>query len=196
MVSQTLDGTVVNYLSYENVKIRLLGSYQIKNLRNVLTAIEILKSNGFKLENDKIIKGLGKAKWPARFEIINSDPVVIFDGGHNPEGVEAAVESTKKYFGEEKLYIITGVMSDKDYNYIAGKISEVGDKVFCLTPDNPRALNAEKYAEVFNSLGVCATAFESVESAVSAAIAEAKKDGKKILCLGSLYMYCEVVKYL
>ncbi len=204
----SLDGTTLDYLGYENVKINLLGEYQVKNARNALEALEALRSRGVKLEKRDIINGLAKAKWPARFEIINKDPLMIFDGGHNPEGVEAAVESVKRYFGDEKLYVITGVMADKDYNYIAGRISEVADRVYCLTPDNPRALKAEKYAEVFASMGVEAQSFSSVEEAVKTAIEECRAEESgasggasdaecgKILCLGSLYMYCEVVKYL
>ena len=194
--SQTLDGTVFDYLGYEDVRIKLLGSYQIKNARNVLCALEILKEQGVSVKTEQIKRGMAKAEWPARFEIIKDEPLMIFDGGHNPEGVEAAVESVKKYFGDTKLNIITGVMADKDYNYIASKISEVAGKVYCLTPDNPRALGAEAYAEVFRGLGLQAESFSTVESAVSTAIAESKQEGKGILCLGSLYMYCEVVKYL
>ncbi len=194
--SQTLDGTVFDYLGYEDVKIKLLGSYQIKNARNVLCALEILKEQGVSFAKEQIKSGISKAKWPARFEIIKDEPLMIFDGGHNPEGVEAAVESVKKYFGDTRLNIITGVMADKDYNYIASKISEVAGKVYCLTPDNPRALKAEAYAEVFRGLGLEAESFDTVESAVSTAIEESKNEGRGILCLGSLYMYCEVVKYL
>lgn len=192
----TLDGTVLDYLGYENVKINLLGAYQVRNARNVLFALEILKKLGVELEHDKIISGLSKAMWPARFEIINRDPMMIFDGGHNPEGVEAAVESVKRYFGEEKLNIITGVMADKDYRYIASKISEVAARVYCLTPDNPRALDAKKYAEVFREMGTEAESFSSVEEAVATAMSDSRSEGRGILCLGSLYMYCEVVKYL
>ena len=201
--SQTLDGTVFDYLGYEDVKINLLGSYQIKNARNALCALEILKEQGVSFDKEQIKRGLLKAKWPARFEIIKDEPLMIFDGGHNPEGVEAAIESVKKYFGDAKLNIITGVMADKDYHYIAKKISEVAGKVYCLTPDNPRALKSEEYARVFGSLGVEAEAFASVEAAVKTAIEERgdSGDGDKsapagILCLGSLYMYCEVVKHL
>ena len=162
----------------------------------MLCALEILKEQGVSVKTEQIKRGMAKAEWPARFEIIKDEPLMIFDGGHNPEGVEAAVESVKKYFGDTKLNIITGVMADKDYNYIASKISEVAGKVYCLTPDNPRALGAEAYAEVFRGLGLQAESFSTVESAVSTAIAESKQEGKGILCLGSLYMYCEVVKYL
>lgn len=191
--NQTLDGTFFDYDALKDLKINLLGTYQIENATNVLNAVKILNSIGLSISNESIKNGLEKAKWHARFEIISHTPLVIFDGGHNPQGVCEAVKSIKQYFNSEKLYIITGVMADKDYKFIASKISEIASKVFCLTPDNPRALNAKDYAEVFNSLGINAEHFDTVEIAVQAAIKEATENKKAILCLGSLYMYGEVI---
>jgi dihydrofolate synthase/folylpolyglutamate synthase len=85
-------------------------------------------------------------------------------------------------------------MADKDYNYMADRIASVAEKVFCLTPDNPRALSAEEYAKVFAEKGIPSVACASVLEAVEAAFSWAKKKDKPIISLGSLYMYCEVVR--
>lgn len=188
-----LSSTIFDYKGYENVEIKLLGSYQPINASNVLTAIEILKQQGLSIPNEAVYKGLKNAKWHARFEQISLSPCLIFDGAHNPEGVLASIESIKKYFGNEKSYIITGVMADKDYNFMAKTISQVADKVFCLTPNNKRALSANDYANVYKSLGIEASGYLTVEDAVVSAINEAKRNGKAIFCLGSLYMYAELL---
>ncbi len=190
---QTLDGTFFDFDDLKDLKINLLGTYQIENATNVLNAVSILKKQGYNITDTAIKQGLEKAKWHARFEIISHTPLIIFDGGHNPQGVCEAVKSIKQYFGNEKLNIITGVMADKDYSFIASKISEIASKVFCLTPDNPRALNAKDYANVFSNFGVCASYHSTVKDAVSSAINDAKSENKSILCLGSLYMYNEVI---
>ncbi len=192
--NQTLDGTFFDFKALKDLKISLLGSYQIENATNVLNAVEILKNQGCKITDTAIKNGLEKAKWHARFEVISHTPLIIFDGGHNPQGVCEAVKSIKQYFGNEKLNIVTGVMADKDYSFIASKISEIAAKVFCLTPDNPRALSAEAYAKVFNDLGAQASYHSTVKIAVNNAISDAMKNNKSILCLGSLYMYGEVVE--
>ena len=171
----------------------LLGSYQPENAMNVLNAVDILCELGFKIDDSCVYAGLRDVKWPARFEIINRDPLVIADGGHNPEGIDGAVESVKQYF-DEKVGIVTGVMADKDYRYMASRIAEVADTVFCLTPDNPRALKASDYAEVFESLGVSASSFATVDEAVDAAMKWGREVGRPIVCLGSLYMYGEIRK--
>ncbi len=190
---QTLDGTFFDFGEFKDLKIKLLGTYQTKNAVNVLNAVEILKKQGFTISDTAVKEGLEKAKWHARFEIISHTPLVIFDGGHNPQGVCEAVKSVKKYFGSEKVNVITGVMADKDYKFIAKKICEIASQVYCITPDNKRALNAKDYAYEFNSLGIKATHYETVPQAMKASFKDAINEGKAILCLGSLYMYSEVV---
>ena len=159
----------------------------------VLKILTAPPTQGIEITEIAIKNGLENAKWHARFEIISHTPLIIFDGGHNPQGVCEAVKSVRQYFGSQKLNIVTGVMADKDYHFIAEKISEIADKVFCLTPDNPRALNSEEYAKVFNALGVEAHHFDTVKEATFNAKNDALNNNKAILCLGSLYMYNEVV---
>ncbi len=192
----TLDHTVLDYLEYKDIEIKLLGTYQPLNCANVLSAVEILNQRGLKISEEHVKNGLKSAKWQARFEKICLNPLVIFDGAHNPEGVLASVTSVKRYFGCEKVCSLTGVMADKDYNYIAEKISEIADRVFCITPDNPRALDAKKYSEVFSSIGVEASYHETVKDAVECAISFAKANEKSLVCLGSLYMYSEVASLI
>jgi dihydrofolate synthase/folylpolyglutamate synthase len=83
-------------------------------------------------------------------------------------------------------------MADKDYRYMASRIAEIAGRVFCLTPDNPRALPAADYAAVFKELGIAATAVSTVEKAVTQALDWARETNTPVVCLGSLYMYHEI----
>ncbi len=187
----TLEGTDFDLGGHKNIHIPLLGSYQPLNATNVLCAIDILRGLGVEIGEDSVKRGLESVVWHARFEIICKNPLVIADGGHNPEGIDGAVESVKRYF-TEKVGIVTGVMADKDYRYMASRIAEVADTVFCLTPDNPRALPSSDYARVFEELGVASSAYDSVDEAVASALGWAEEKGKAVVCLGSLYMYGEI----
>ena len=196
ILSSDLSGSTFNYNGYKEIKLPLLGLYQPENAANVLCAVEILKSKGFTVTKEAVRSGLLAARWPARFEIISRDPLIIFDGAHNPEGIETAVRSIKRYFGERKVCILTGVMKDKDYNYISRKFAEISDRAFTITPQNPRALPAEEYARVLGGVGITATAYASVADALRDAKSYASDTGTALLCLGSLYMYCEVIEKL
>ena len=191
-----LDGSIFDFGEYKDVKIPLLGSYQPHNACNVLIAISILKNTGLDISNEAIYDGLATVEWHARFEKLCDNPTIISDGGHNPEGIDAAVESVKLYFPEKKVIFVTGVMADKDYKYMADKMSEVASCAFCVTPDNPRALSASDFADVFEGFGIPATPCESVAEAITLAKQVATDTNTPIICLGSLYMYCEVYRAL
>ena len=189
-----LSGTVFNYGEYKDIFIPLLGEYQPFNATNVLCAVSVLRTLGLDISEGSVRDGMKSVVWHARFEIISKSPLVIADGGHNPEGVLSAVNSVRRYFKDKKLNIITGVMADKDTEFIASQIGSVASHVFCITPDNPRALSAESYAELYEKNGVSASHYSSVKDAVYASMKRAIDTGSDVLCVGSLYMYLEVAE--
>lgn len=195
-LSSTLDGSTFDYKAHKDVKINLLGLYQPKNASLVLEAIDILRSRGLKIPESAVKDGLNKAKWIARFEILSKDPLIIFDGAHNPQGITSAVSSIKHYFGDGKVYVLTGILKDKDYEFIAGELSNVAERAFTLTPQSPRALSAEDYAKCLMKNGVRAIPYSSIEAALKSAKENAKADNKPLVCLGSLYTYADIIKNL
>ena len=190
-VKSDIFGSRFDLGEYKDMFIPLAGVYQPYNAATVLAVLEILKEQGAKLTEKAVRDGLAAVKWPGRFEILCREPLVISDGGHNPEGIDAAVESAKTYFGE-KIQLISGVMADKDYAHMAGRMSEVACRAFTVRPDSYRALSAGEFAKVFSAGGVPAEGFATVKDAVFAAMDAGRENGKPTLCLGSLYMYGEV----
>ena len=165
---------------------QLLGKYQP---RNAIIAIETARVLGFSEKSIRV--GIENARWPARFEILQQDPLVIFDGGHNPLGVDAVVDTVKVLFSG-KVHVLTGVMADKEYISMAMQLQEIAASVFCVTPDNPRALDAEEYAVVFAKAGMPARPVKNMEDGLEAAMQKARSDGRPLLIVGSLYMYKDV----
>ncbi len=192
----SIEGCTLDYEEFKDIKIKLLGLYQPRNTASVLTAVSILRKRGLSIPDSAVYSGLADARWRARFEIIGTDPTVIFDGAHNPEGIAAAVESIKHYFGEKKVVIFTGVLRDKDYSYIAERLSEVADRAFTITPDNKRALSGEEYAKVLCGYGVKAVACNSIKEALDKGKEAASEENTALCCLGSLYTYVEVIDAL
>lgn len=191
--STDLSGTEFSYCG-EDFKISLLGLYQPKNACIVLDAVKLLRERGLNISDDAVKMGLKGATWRARFEIIENDPLVIFDGAHNPQGIRAAVDSIKVYFGDKKIAVFTGVLKDKDYSVIAKTLSEVADRAFTITPDNPRALSAGEYAKVLENYGINATPCDSISEALALGKSAAKENETALCCLGSLYTYVDVIK--
>lgn len=191
-VEMTLDGTVFNFQNYKGLRLPLLGAYQPFNTAIVLTALTILEQNGLGGSEEDLRRGLENVRWPARFELLSRDPIVICDGGHNPQGVGAAVKSIEAYFPEQKVNVLVGVMKDKNYDEMIELLRPVTAHAYAVCPDNPRALSAEALAEHFGSHRIPATSFASVEDAVSHAMEDCRCEGVPLVCLGSLYLYNEV----
>lgn len=187
-----LDGAVFDFDAYKDVKLRLLGTYQPRNAAVVLTAVDILRGDGLDIPDRAVLEGLATVSWPGRFELLANDPPIIFDGAHNAQGVSAAVETIHHYFGDQRVYVMTGVLQDKDYYAIARAIATVAERAFVLTPDNPRALAGEEYARLLESHGVPSVAYPSVREAYDTAVAAARDTNTPLVCLGSLYTYASL----
>ncbi len=196
VTSQSLEGTQFDYEGYHALRLSLLGSYQPYNAATVLSALRILEARGFPVSEQAIRHGLGTVTWPARFEILSRDPLILYDGGHNPQGIAAAVQSIKTYFGDRRVNLFSGVMADKDYSKMIGMLAPVIEQVFTVRPDNPRALSAAEYAAYFIAAGIRATATASVREGLQTAIDVSRASHTPLICLGSLYLYCEVTEAL
>ncbi|MBO5937921.1 MAG: bifunctional folylpolyglutamate synthase/dihydrofolate synthase [Clostridia bacterium] len=193
--SMTLDGTEFDFGERRELHLSLLGAYQPRNACVVLSAVDLLRERGMSISEDAVREGLAAAEWCGRFEKLLDDPIFLFDGAHNPQGVASAVESLGQYF-DEKVYLLSGVLRDKDYTAIARDLSSVAERAFTMTPDNPRALDAKEYAKTLCECGVAAEPYPTLRDALRAALDAAKRDRKPLVCLGSLYVYAELVKEL
>ncbi|MBQ9802333.1 MAG: bifunctional folylpolyglutamate synthase/dihydrofolate synthase [Clostridia bacterium] len=191
-----LSGTTVDWGRYRGLHLPLLGTYQPQNLATVLALFEALRARGIDVDEPTLRRGLSATVWRGRFEKLSSDPLIISDGAHNPEGIAAAVRAIRTYFPSQRVLLLTAVMADKDYRGMVAALAPVADEVFTLTPDNPRSLLAHDFAEVWREAGVRATGFDTVDEAVGAAVAAAVASGKPLFSLGSLYMYAEVTDAL
>jgi dihydrofolate synthase/folylpolyglutamate synthase len=86
----------------------LLGSHQVYNALNALTALEVLKKKGWKITPDAVMSGMAGVQFSGRFEILNVSPLIVIDGGHNIEGITSFVENFKMYFPVKKRTFFSG----------------------------------------------------------------------------------------
>ncbi len=185
-------GSDMDFGAYRDLHIPLSGLYQPYNAATVLTAVDTLNRRDVVIPEAAVRAGLAATVWPGRFEILSREPLVIADGGHNPEGIDAAIASVAQYFGDKKVYLLSGVMADKDYTHMISRMGAVAARAFCVRPGNDRALDPARYAEAFRASGIPAEGFDTVAAGVRAGMEAAREDNVPLICLGSLYMYGEV----
>lgn len=171
----------------EEYSVPLCGSYQFRNVAMVLKAAELLGIN-----TATVKAGLATIQWRARFEILSENPCFIYDGGHNPQGVSAAIDSYKQIFGELEPVILIGLMADKDYKKELTMLTALSNSFVAVTPNNPRSMSANDLSQEIALAGGKAIAAESIEQGVKLAI-EMANGTRPVFALGSLYMYADIL---
>jgi len=182
-----MDGIAVT-VQGEEYAVSLCGKYQFKNLAIVFDVLEELRNRGLAIPKEAVKEGLSKVKWQARFEMLSKAPAFIYDGGHNPHGVRAAVDSYKLHLDEEKAVVLIGVMADKDYAVELEMLTEIADSFIAVKPNNPRSLSSKELARAIEKAGGKAEWADTVEQGVAMALSK----NKTVFATGSLYMYEEV----
>lgn len=195
-ISCSLSGCGFDYRELRSLRLGLPGLYQPENAAGVIGVAGVLRGEGYDISDDAVRLGLETVSWAGRFELLSRDPVVIYDGAHNPEGVRAACRSVGALFPGGRVNILSGVMRDKDYALMSEIIAPVARRVFAVSPANGRSLPAGDYAEVFRGLGIPAEGYPTLAAGAEAAFADSKSGGTPLIILGSLYMYADVRKAL
>ena len=182
----SLEGQVFSYRGVPYA-IPLLGEHQLKNAAVVLEVVEILRARGWELPQDAVEHGLYAVSWPARFELVRSDPPFVVDGGHNPQCAETVAANLMRYFPDRRHVLLVGVLADKDYPALFDILDPAADAYVCVTPASGRALPAEELAEYLARYGKPVTVCGDIPAGVEAASAAAGEDGA-VCAVGSLYM--------
>jgi len=170
----------------------LTGLYQVKNLRTILTTIDVLRNN-FSLEEENIKKALSHVTnitgLHGRWEIIQRNPLVVLDVAHNVDGIQQLINQIKNT-SYEKLHIVFGMVKDKEI-----------EKVLELLPKNatyyftkaqiPRALQEKDLLQRAQKLNLKGSSYDEVNRALKAAMHKASEEDMIIVC-GSVFVVGEV----
>ncbi len=168
-----------SYKNIENITLGLGGFAQIEN-----ASLAIETALALKIPEDFIRNGIKIAKHMGRLEIVKENPITLYDGAHNNNGMNALMTSLKRYFPRENPTFVMGVMQDKSYGEMLDIMKENGYNNLRTVKvlDNPRAESAENLAKVAKEKGFNATAYKKIEDALS------DLSGLTVIC-GSLYLY-------
>lgn len=173
----------------------LLGSYQYKNIQTAVRAIEIINQNSvLSISKENIQKGLLKVKENTgllgRWQVLNENPKVVCDTGHNREGLTYVMNQiAKEPF--EKLHIVFGVVNDKDLSSIADLLPKNATYYFCK-PEISRGLDAKVLKGKLSNYGLYGKVYDTVDEAYKTALKNAKEDDF-IFVGGSTFVVAEII---
>ena len=181
----------------------LLGEHQITNCVLAVSVIRTLaEENKISVTGEQIEEGISLTRWKGRVEIVNSDPLVIMDGGHNPQGATSLFSVLEKLNIENlkgsPVRLVFGGMADKDLKRVISVIhdSEICiNEILCTRVNNPRSMSGNDLCKEFNLVynnEVKALAYEDACEAVKDAVNASFKDKKPLIITGSLYLLGQI----
>lgn len=179
-----------------DIRLPLLGQHQIINLLVALEGFNIIcKLESLDFNKEEIEESISKVKWIGRLEVMKKEPLVVIDGAHNIQGIKMLNENIPKYFKYENMYLLLGILADKQVEDMVSVITPKAKKVYALTPHSDRAelsSDLKKAVDVHNPNCI---AVESYEEALNKVLDEAS-ERDLILISGSLYMIGDMRKII
>jgi dihydrofolate synthase/folylpolyglutamate synthase len=172
-------------------KVSLAGQHQ---LWNAALAVAAFKAAGFNPTDAILRKGLGEAEWPARFQRLQEERLII-DGAHNPAAAETLTRTWMQTYPGEKASVVFGGVADKDLRGVMHALQPIVARWHFTAFNSPRAMTPQDLqatvAQLFGS-----QLETHVHAHPQAAIAAAQRNPERTLVTGSLYLAGETLAFL
>ena len=187
--------------NFEFEKPTLHGNHQIENASTALASTLAIKK--FKLEMEKINKGIKTAVWPGRMQNLNNGKLkkivgknfdIWLDGGHNVHASEILFTEIDKW-KDSKIILILGMVSGKDPVKFLKKIINKVSLLILLPIDDHQYIHPYIIKEsLFKSL----RSIKEIETCVNInealGLIQNRFNKGKILICGSLYLAGQILK--
>ncbi|MBT5476121.1 MAG: bifunctional folylpolyglutamate synthase/dihydrofolate synthase [Chloroflexi bacterium] len=194
-----LDGTNLEIKTRNSIfspHLRLLGRHQIENATTAIAAICVLEKTGIRIDPSKISSGIENVQWPARNQIVTTEPIPIFvDGAHNVDSARALRKSVEALFPHSKnIFVILGTVRGHDPAAVARELQPFKPIFITTESRHPKSLTN---LELSKLLGECKIGVHQSTSNTSDALNVAKNlanENDLILGTGSLFVAAEIVE--
>lgn len=169
--------------------IRMLGKHQVSNATTVIETCNALNSLGYDISLESVKKSLKDTQVPFRTELIQKDGVtIIADGSHNIGGV-TALKDTLQSCGIDKVTILTGMISTKDYKSCCKVLNSISKRIVCTDGFIYNAIPKEELATLFSD----DTLICPLNEALNFGISLAKQENSVLVVCGSLYLLSAIL---
>ncbi len=172
----------------------LLGFYQEENRKTAFAALQQLKRNYPKLNDEHITNGfmhvVRNTGLLGRWQMIQQSPLIIVDVAHNEDGLRFVLQQIEET-PHEKLHFVLGVVGDKDVDRILKLLPQHAKYYFCKA-NIPRGLDAEELRILAARYNLLGESFSSVINAFNNAKKNAANEDL-VFVGGSVFTVAEVL---
>jgi dihydrofolate synthase / folylpolyglutamate synthase len=175
------------------------GAFQQANFALARTAAEAcLRSSGIAPRMQAIRAAAASTIVPGRLQQVSRDPLVLIDGAHNPDAVQALLGSLDPLIGERPLGLVLGVLDDKDATGMLTALLARSERAWFTAPPSSRALSPAALQSLARQLGFERASCEpspvrALAAARSWALAEHRD--RAVLATGSVYMVGDLLAH-
>lgn len=182
-----------DYKEFKNIEIKLKGISQIYNACITLETVNVLKEK-YNIKEEIIRKSLKNVIHRGRFEKINNNPTVIYEGAHNEPAINNFINSVDMYYKNNKKVYIISILKSKDYKTILKLLVKNDENIYIFTcgNDEERYNDAEILKDEAQKSGAKNLFTMELEEALKMSL-EKYKD-YIIFAVGSFYVYGDVIK--
>ena len=138
------------YGCYTDLRLKVLGGYQRVNAAVAVAAVELF--NGIELDGDLVRLALASTAAPGRLEVVSTHPLCIFDGSHNPSGMEETMRSLDPILERRRLIAVVSILRDKDAAEMIRHLAPRCDIIFATQSSSPRAFAADELSELITDV--------------------------------------------
>ncbi len=181
--------------AYYALQLDLTGTYQLKNIKTVLSAVDVLRHQGWTITYGHVITALKQVKTltglQGRWQTLSTHPLTICDTGHNPDGIQEVLKNIAAV-PYQHLHFVLGMVNDKDISKVLSLLPATHTTYYFCKPDLPRGLEAatlQQQAQAFNLQG---GVYASVPLALKAAQQQAGTNDL-VFAGGSTFVVAEIV---
>ncbi|NLK11590.1 MAG: bifunctional folylpolyglutamate synthase/dihydrofolate synthase, partial [Staphylococcus equorum] len=136
------------------------------------------------LDFNKMIDGIESVSWTGRIEQVKEKPLMIVDGAHNVESVEALISTMKDYYHVDSLDILFSAVKGKPINTMVDQLKTIASTFYVTDFDFPRALTKDAIFEEIR--------FDQKELVDDYVKFIETYEGDGLIITGSLYFISEV----
>ena len=173
----------------ESLDIGARGAFQRRNFALARAAAEALVGP---LDEEAVRAAAATIRVPGRFEVVDQEPLTIFDGAHNPAGMQALAESLVDH--REPLVAVVSVLDDKDAGEMLRALVPACDEVICTSSANPRALPPATLASLTEQLHGPPTRIEPDPHAALRLARDLAGPAGAVLATGSIYLVADLLR--
>jgi dihydrofolate synthase / folylpolyglutamate synthase len=138
------------YGCYMDLRLKVLGAYQRVNAAVSVAAVELFK--GAELDGELVRLALASTAAPGRLEVVSTQPLCIFDGSHNPPGMEETMRSLDPILERRRLIAVVSILRDKDAAEMIRHLAPRCDIMFATQSSSSRAFSADELAELISEV--------------------------------------------